>query len=77
MMTRLSRKELSLKHAAVIWSRTTMDVMECAPTNTRFIFTPLYLLTSQKGVEILLLSDQILPSRQTTLRADRKPFSKD
>lgn len=60
-MTRLSLKERLLKHAAVIWSRATTDVIEGAPTNTRFIF-PLHLLNSQKSMETLLLSDQLLQS---------------
>jgi hypothetical protein len=80
VMTGLSRKERLLKHAAVIWSRVTMDVMEGAPTtgNTRFIFPRCTSSThSQKSMEMLLLSDQLLPSRQTALRADRKPLSKD
>jgi hypothetical protein len=78
VVTGLSRKERLLKHAAVIWSRVTMDVMEGAPTNTRFIFPRCTSSThSQKSMEMLLLSDQLLPSRQTALRADHKPFSKD
>jgi hypothetical protein len=75
VMTRLSLKERLLKHAAVIWSRATMDIMGGAPTNTRFIFLSMSPELIERHGNVTII--QLTPTKPIALRANLKPFSKD
>jgi len=69
-MTRLSLKERLLKHAAVIWSRATMDVMEGAPTNTRFFLPSVPRELTEKHGNVTIIRST--PTKPTDSLASRR-----
>jgi hypothetical protein len=64
VMTRLSVEKGLLKHEAVIWSRSTMDIMGDAPSNTRFIFLSVPPVLRDRHENVTLI-DQPPQNRQT------------